>query len=128
MWRPGALAILLLTTLTLACKGPAEPERRSLIGSWTSTDLGNSTVIHMTLTETAREVRGAGSWIEPTRALAFRVEGAHAEQMVALFLQFQTEAAVGFRGEFRDQHTLSGTLTGGGFRERSITFLRAERE
>lgn len=124
MWKPGPLAALLLTTLALACRGPAEPERRSLIGSWSSDDLGNSTLIRMTLTETAREVRGAGSWLEPTRALAFRVEGAHAEQMVALFLQFQTEESIGFQGEFTDQNTLQGTLTGAGFRNQALTFQR----
>ena len=128
MWRPGPLAVLLLTTLSLACRGPAEPERRSLIGSWTSTDVGDNTVIQMTLTETAREVRGAGSWLEPTRALAFRVEGAHAEQRVALFLQFQSQESVGFQGRFTDQNTLSGALTGGGFRERPVTFQREARE
>jgi hypothetical protein len=120
VFRPAAALLLLLIA---ACTPATEPERRSLIGSWSSTEFGTTTV-RMTLTETAREVRGAGSWIEPNRALAFHVEGAHAERAVALILLFPQAEAVSFRGAFTDAATLVGTLTGGRFREEPITFVR----
>lgn len=118
------LAVCLALT---ACSEPSGPERRSLIGTWTSTGFSAATV-RLTLTESARNVNGAGSWVEATQARAFRVTGVHAEQVVSLIFQFQNAADLNFRGEFTAEHTLVGTLTGGDFREQPITFERVQRE
>lgn len=122
-----AFPLLLYLLLAGGCQNPTDTERRSLIGQWTSTGFAGNTV-QMTLTEVAREVDGAGSWVGPESANAFRVSGAHAEETVSLLFQFKYLEDINFLGEFTDEDTLVGTLTGGEYRDRPITFVRVEPE
>lgn len=121
------LAFPLLFSLVLAagCQDPTGSERRSLIGRWTSSGFA-TTSVEMTLTEVAREVDGAGSWLDPDLATAFRVTGAHADESVSLLLEFEDRPDLNLRAEFTDEDTLVGTLTGGEFRDRPITFVRVD--
>lgn len=116
--------IVLLATVT-ACQGTTVPERREISGSWASRDFGGGT-IRMTVSETAREVRGAGSWITPTEAFAFNVSGALATDEVALLLAFGERTDVSFQGFFQDDDVIVGTLTGDGFRQAPVTFDRED--
>ena len=119
-----ALPLLLVVLLASACDNPTGSQRRTLIGRWTSSEFGEGTV-QMTLTEVAREVNGAGSWLRPDRATAFRVSGAHADETVSLLLEFRDGYDINFTGQFTDANTLQGSLVGGGFRDVPVTFVRA---
>lgn len=126
-----AFAPLFCVLLLSACQSPTENERRSLAGHWTSTTLA-ATTVRMTITEVARSVEGAGSWVDPNRATAFAVSGAHAEESVSLLFEFRETPSlmpnVNFLGVFRDKDTLEGTFTGGAFRGVPVTFVRLEKD
>src|SRR5690606_14841971 len=119
--------LLLLSLLAAGCDDPTGSERRSLLGLWTSSDFGPAT-IRMTLSEVGRSVEGAGSWLTAEAAMAFGVSGAHAEETVSLLFDLEGTPDVTFTGEFTDEDTLEGTLTGGALREVPITFARAQRD
>lgn len=118
-----SLRTLLAGLLLAACGNPSEPERRSIIGEWRAMGPG-LTQVQMTLTETARAVAGAGSWVEVAEAHAFRVTGAHAERSVSLLLDFDGMPDVNFRGRFSDEDTMDGSLNGGAIRGLEIQFVR----
>jgi hypothetical protein len=107
------------------CQTAAAPERRELLGSWVSNDVAGA-VIRMTVAETARSVEGAGSWTEAQDADAFRVTGALARDEVALHLDFDDRTDLSFQGYFLDEDNISGTLSGGPFRQTTITFERED--
>jgi hypothetical protein len=123
-FRPALLALLLLA----ACSTPSTPVDVSVNGHWTS--VGIDTVkIQMTMSETARTINGAGSWVTPTRAVAFRVSGAHISQSISLLFDFVGDhPAVNFHGEFlttaRDSLTMTGQLDGGSYRGTSVVLVR----
>lgn len=121
--------ILLLPFLVLAaftaCQTTTVPERRELLGSWESKGFPGATV-RMTLSETARAVRGAGSWLTLLEADAFSVDGALAVDEVSLLFDFDTRPAINFQGYFEDEDVLVGTLTGDGYRRQRITFERQD--
>jgi hypothetical protein len=112
-------AALLLT----ACEGATVPERREVLGSWVSQEMPGTT-IRMTLAETARSVDGAGHWLSPADARAFRVFGALARDEVSLLLDFGNGETINFQGFFRSADSMQGLLTGNGFREQGISFDR----
>lgn len=119
--------LLLCVLLAAGCDDPTGSSRRSLLGLWTSSDFASAT-IRMTLAEIGRSVEGAGSWVSPDAALAFRVSGAHAEETVSLLFNLEDAPDVTFTGEFTSEDTLEGTLTGGALREVPITFTRVQRD
>ena len=119
--------LLVCVLIAAGCDTPAGTERRSLVGTWTSTTAPGAT-LRMTVTEVARSVQGAGSWLDTDQAVAFRVSGAHAEEVVSLLFEFKSTPDVNFTGRFSDANTLQGTLTGGTFRGLPFTFLREQTE
>ena len=124
MRRTSALLTAALLVLG-GCQTAAAPERRELLGSWLSNDVPG-VIIRMTVSETARSVEGAGSWTQAQAADAFRVTGALARDEVALHLDFDSRVDLSFQGYFTDEDNLSGTLSGGPFRQTTITFQRED--
>lgn len=122
-----AFPLLVCVLFAVGCNNPTGTQRRSLIGLWTSSQFGNGTV-QMTLTEVAREVRGAGNWVRPDQAIAFGISGAHADETVSLLFEFKYEFDINFVGRFTDENTLQGSLTGGTFRGVPVTFVRVEEQ
>lgn len=116
------LPLLLLLT---ACQTSTTPERREILGSWSSRDFAGGTIT-MTLTETARAVAGAGSWTTPTEAFAFEAIGALAEDEVSLLFRFAERADINFQGHFDDDDVLDGELTGDGLRGVPVIFDRVD--
>jgi hypothetical protein len=123
--RPERFFIFLLVASLAACQTAAGPERRDLLGSWVSTDI-TGIAINMTVAETARSVEGAGSWTEATSGHAFRVTGVLAADEVALHFDFTDRPDLSFLGVFTDEDTLEGTLSGGAYRLRTISFERED--
>jgi hypothetical protein len=123
--RPERFFIFLLAIMLVACQTAAGPERRDLLGSWVSTDIADI-VIRMTVAETARSVEGAGSWTEATSGHAFRVTGVLATDEVALHFDFTDRPDLSFQGAFTDEDILEGTLSGGVYRLRTISFERED--
>ena len=119
---PLLLPLLLLIT---ACQTSTTPERREILGSWTSRNFTGGS-IRMTLAETARAVAGAGSWTTPTEAFAFEAIGAIAGDEVSLLFRFAERPDVNFQGYFDDDDVLKGDLTGDGLRGVPVTFERVE--
>ena len=126
MRKLGLLPLLALLLTLAGCSSSTGPERRSLVGLWTSS--GFEASITITLSETARNVTGAGRYVAPTRAEGFRVVGTHAEESVALNFEFEGPGDMNFLGEFVDEDEMQGTLVGGGLRGQPITFRRVEGE
>lgn len=122
-----AFPLLFLVLMGVGCDNPTGNERRSLVGLWTSSGFAPATV-QMTLTEVARTVEGAGSWVDPASATAFAVSGAHAEETVSLLFVFKDLPSVNFLGEFVDEDVMEGVLTGGPFRATPIRFEREEED
>jgi hypothetical protein len=117
-------SIIILALWLGACQGTTVPERRDLLGTWSTEELPG-VVIRMTLAETARSVDGAGSWLGPDQALAFRVSGAVARDELSLFLDFNGLEAMNFQGRFQSADVLQGRLNGRGFRDHSVSFTRS---
>lgn len=119
--------LLVFLLASAGCDTPSEPASFSIIGHWTSSAV-DTLDIQMTISEAAREVNGAGSWVTPTQAMAFRVSGAHVEQSISLLFEFGDGPDVNFHGEFletaSDTLTMAGRLYGGSYRGSSIVFIR----
>ena len=131
MRRPSLIPLLALLMAGAACSSPAEPVDASIIGDWTS--IGIDTLdIQMTLSETAREINGAGSWVTPTQQMAFEVRGAQVAQSISLLFSFKDTPNIHFHGEFlrtaSDTLTMSGELIGGSYRGARIVFVRRVEE
>jgi hypothetical protein len=131
MRRPLLLPLLAMLLAGAACSSPAEPVDASIIGDWTSTGI-DTVHIQMTLSETAREINGAGSWVTPTQQAAFEVRGAQVAQSISLLFQFKYNENIHFHGEFlrtaNDTLTMAGELIGGSYRGNSIVFIRRVEE
>ena len=127
MRRPLLLHLLTLLIAGAACSSPAAPDDASIIGDWTSTGI-DSLAIRMTLSETAREINGAGSWLTPSQQMAFEVRGAQVAQSISLLFAFKDTPNIHFHGEFlrtaSDTLTMSGELIGGSYRGSRIVFVR----
>jgi hypothetical protein len=127
MRRPSLIPLLALLLAGAACSSPAAPVDASIIGDWTSVGI-DTLDIQMTLSETAREINGAGSWVTPTQQMAFEVRGAQVAQSISLLFQFKYSENIHFHGEFlrtaSDTLTMSGELIGGS----SIVFVRRVEE
>jgi hypothetical protein len=117
----GVLALMVMS----GCGDTTGPENRSVLGRWISSDVSGST-FEMTLSETARSVDGAGRWISADTAFAFGVSGAGVGESVSLLFDLDGAPDINFLGEFSDDDTIEGTLAGGEFRARAITFTRVE--
>lgn len=126
MRKLGWIPLLALLLGTVGCDNSTGPERRSLLGLWTST--GFEASITLTLNETARNVTGTGRYVGTDRAEGFRVSGTHAEESVALNFEYDGAGDMNFLGEFTNADELQGTLVGGGLRGQPITFRRVEGE
>src|SRR5687768_12847343 len=122
-----ASLILAFLLAGAACSSPAAPDDASIIGDWISTGI-DTVDIQMTLSETAREINGAGSWVTPTQQVAFEVRGAQVEQSISLLFQFKYSENIHFHGEFlrtaSDTLTMAGELIGGSYRGSDIVFVR----
>ena len=131
MRRPLLLPLFALLVGGAACSSPAEPVDASIIGDWRSTGI-DTVDIRMTLSETAREINGAGSWVTPTQQVAFEVRGAQVAQSISLLFQFKYNENIHFHGEFlrtaSDTLTMAGELIGGTYRGNSIVFVRRVEE
>ena len=128
MRRSFVLSFFALLLFSAACDTPADPaDDFSIIGHWTTTAV-DTLDIRMTLSETARTVGGAGSWVTSTEALAFKVAGAHVGRSISLLFEFGDGPDVNFHGEFvetaSDTLTMAGQLFGGRYRGSSIVFVR----
>ena len=123
MARTALLLLLAIGGLT-ACQTATTPERRELLGSWASSGFPGAT-IRMTVTETARAVQGAGSWLTLNGAEAFQVSGAFASDEVSLHFEFDGRPDINFQGYFEEADILVGHLTGDEYRRQPI---RLERE
>lgn len=71
-------------------------------------------------------MEGAGSWTGALDADAFRVSGALARDEVALHFDFDDRVDLSFQGYFTDEDVITGTLSGGSFRQTTITFDRED--
>ena len=132
MRRPMLPPLLLaLLCAGAACSSPAAPVDASIIGDWASTGI-DTLDIQMTLSETAREINGAGCWVTPTQQMAFEVRGAQVAQSISLLFQFKYSENIHFHGEFlrtaEDTLTMKGELIGGTFRGSDIIFVRRVEE
>jgi hypothetical protein len=127
MRRPFRLALSALVLLAAACSTPSTPVDISVNGHWVSIGL-DTVAIQMTMSETARTINGAGSWVTPGRAMAFQISGAHVAQSISLFFSFGDHPPVNFHGEFvttaSDTLTMTGQLDGGSYRGASVVFVR----
>lgn len=126
-WR---LTLLVLPLVAGACDNPSEPSASfAVLGQW-ATPESDSLDIVMTLSETARQIHGAGSWVTATRADAFRVSGARFEDDISLLLEFSDRPGITFQGLFqktpRDTTLLTGKLFGGAYRGTGIVFVRRD--
>lgn len=119
------LTFVLLTVVAAGCQNTTVPERRDIFGSWISRSFPEGT-LRMTLTETARAVEGAGSYVTETTAEAFRASGALADDEISLLLEFDTRENVNFQGVFTDEDTIEGSLTGGGFSRVPVVLARED--
>ena len=131
MRRTLLLPLFALLLAGAACSSPAAPDDVSIIGDWTSTGI-DSVDIRMTLSETAREINGAGSWLTATEQMAFEVRGAQVAQSISLLFAFKESPNIHFHGEFlrtaSDTLTMSGELIGGSYRGNRIVFVRRVEE
>lgn len=130
MRRSRCLPLLVLALLAGACNTPSEPTTRfSVLGQW-ATPAADSLGIVMTISETARQIHGAGSWVTASRVDAFSVSGARFEDEVSLLLEFSDRPGVTFQGLFqntpRDSTLLTGKLYGGVYRGTGIVFVRRD--
>ena len=130
MRRAWRLFLPVAALLAGACNNPSAPTTAFTVsGQWT-TQTADSLNIRMTLSETARQVNGAGSWITSARVQAFRVTGARFEDEVSLLFEFGDAPAVTFQGTFGDtpgdSTLLNGNLFGGAFRGAGIIFVRRD--
>jgi hypothetical protein len=127
MRRPLLLPLFALLLGSAACSSPSAPADVSIIGDWTSTGI-DTVDIQMTLSETARAISGAGSWLTPTQQMAFEVRGAQVAQSISLLFEFKDTPNIHFHGEFlstaSDTLTMVGELIGGSYRGSSIVFVR----
>lgn len=131
--RKRLLPLFLFAAAPLAaCGNTTGPADLNIVGTWQSREFAPATV-QMTLVESARAPTGAGRWLTPGDADAFRVTGAHIEQRVALLLDFddQVRRDIEFFGVVRETTAgdsavvlLVGELHGGGYRGDSIAFQR----
>ncbi len=119
------IAGVLLLLSALGCQNSNLPERRDVFGSWVSRSLPDGT-IRMTLTETARAVEGAGSFVTGNSADAFAATGAIADDEVSLLFRFDDRGNINFQGYFPDDDVMEGTLTGGGFNRLPVIFDRED--
>lgn len=132
MRRPLLIPIFALLVAGIACNSPSEPRTFSIVGNWTSTE-ADTLDIRMTISETARTINGAGSWLTPTRAMAFRLSGAHVARNISLLFEFGDGPDVNFHGEFQETASdtltlLAGRLYGGSYRGIPVVFVRRNRE
>ena len=99
----------------------------SVLGHWKTQEV-DTLDVRMTLSETARSVAGAGSWVTASEASAFKVVGAHVGRSISLLFEFGDGPDVNFHGEFSetagDSLTMVGELNGGRFRGTRILFER----
>ena len=128
MRRPLPIAILVL--LLAACENPSAPRDFSIVGNWISTGV-DTLDVRFTLSETARTITGAGSWLTPSRAMAYRISGAHVARQISLLLEFDEGPDINFQGEFQESASdtltlLTGRLYGGTYRGYPIVFVRRE--
>jgi hypothetical protein len=127
MRRSLALGIL----LTLAgCSNSTGTTSFTALGTWRS-EPDADTRIEMTLVESARATTGAGYWRDADGSRAFQVTGAHAEDRVSLFFEFDVIPNVDFQGRFdtrtiegKKRVLMSGRLYGGPFDGDSVDFVR----
>lgn len=118
--------VLFGLTAILGCQGTTTPERRELSGSWETTAFPGAT-IRMTLTETAREVRGAGSWLTVVDAYGFGIGGALTGDEFSLLFTFDNRPDINFQGSFDGEDILKGRFAGDGYRrEQQVIFERID--
>ena len=128
MRRTSLLPFIALLMFSAGCDTPADTGVDfSVLGHWTTTAV-DTLDIRMTLSETARNVSGAGSWLTTREALAFRVAGSHVGRSISLLFEFGDTSDITFHGEFlqtaNDSLTMAGQLYGGRFRGSRIVFVR----
>ena len=124
-WRLPLLAMLITAG---ACDNPSQPNTSfSVLGQWVTSE-ADTLDIRMTLSETARQIHGAGSWVTPTRQEAFAVVGARADDDISLHLDIEAAVDVTFQGQYRDtpgdSTLMIGQLYGGIYRGTGIVFVR----
>ena len=123
-----AFPLFLFFVLATGCSDPTGSEGRTADRQWASTGFA-STTIEMGLTEVARSVEGAGSWVgrprwrPPSASPGPTPKGPSRSSSSSRTAPTSTSSA---SSPTRTPST--GTLTGGDFRDRPITFVRVEPE
>lgn len=115
--------LFLAAAAASGCQGATIPERRDIVGSWETKGFTGAT-IQMTLTETARSVTGAGSWLTVEDDYSFGASGALAVDEVSLLFDFDERPSITFQGYFSEDDVIQGAFTGDGYRRTPVTFER----
>lgn len=117
------MGLLAMAAISSGCQGTTIPERRDIVGSWETKAFTGAT-IRMTLTETARSVAGAGSWLTVEDDYGFQATGALAIDEVSLYFDFDERPGITFQGYFSEDDVIMGAFTGDGYRRTQVTFER----
>lgn len=117
-----ATAALLAFLATAACGKDATGVSASLNGTWSGSAQGIS--VQLNLTESTDSVTGTGSLSGPSIGLAITVIGTRSRGDVNLWFSANGYVSASYAAQFANDNTLSGTLSGSGFNNVSLSLLR----
>lgn len=115
-------AIFLLGAIMGCSDSPTGPDRVNINGTWAGSTAGMN--ISVTINETGGSVTGSGNMSGPGGSVAMQVSGTRSGVALSLLLVAQGYEPTNFTGTIQSNTTITGSLTGSGFTDLSITLTK----
>jgi hypothetical protein len=116
------LVALLFVALAGCSDSPTGPDQVSINGTWSGSTSGLSVTV--TINESAGQLSGSGNLSGPNGSVATQVSGTRAGTDLSMTLTAQGYEPTNFTGQIQNNSTITGSLSGSGFSDVSVTLSK----